>query len=188
MIFFFSRSKVKKTFMRIRRLDLNGENLSDSVLLFTTNGNVKKNGNAVMGRGLAKWVKENLEFYHLGRWIAPDKALGIRLRDKGNIPHLFVARKRKNPEEKFLALSIPTKHNWWEKSDIELIRQSVNLAIPLILKSEVEKVYIPLFGTGNGRFSLEEVKPILNFLEAVLRERGKEVIIFTRKTGSLIHL
>ena len=176
--------------MRVKKLDLNAENFSGSMLLFTTNGNIKKDGKAVMGKGLAKWVKENLEFYHLGRWIAPDKALGIRLRDKGNIPHLFIARKKKNPKEKFLALSIPTKHNWWEKSDIELIRQSVNLAIPLILESGVERVYIPLFGTENGKLSFEEVEPILRFLEAVLREKGKEVIIFTRKTGrgASIHL
>ena len=56
-------------------------NMECDALVITTNGFTKSNGDAVMGRGIAKQISDRLP------WIAP--ALGKLLRTQQNVPHML---------------------------------------------------------------------------------------------------
>ena len=75
-------------------------------LAITTNGFIKKDGRAVMGRGIAKQANE--------KYPGLDKLLGTKIRELGNRVNLLTAS----------LVSFPVKHNWWEEADIELIKRS----------------------------------------------------------------
>ena len=171
--------------MQIVPIDFEKISLKSSILVFTTNGNIKKNGRAVMGRGIAKWVKDNLFFSCDGKiWTKPDILLGKLLKENGNRVYSFIAfKKGMKPEDYFMALSFPTKHNWWEKSDTKLILQSANQTVEILqnVKPYFKKVFLPVFGTENGKLTLEEVRPILEQLVFELQQLGFEVIVFKRK-------
>src|SRR5258708_33340540 len=79
-----------------------------SVICITTNGFVKKNGEAVMGKGCAAEAKT--------RYPELPKILGTHIRENGNIPLYLPVH---------LILTFPVKHNWWEEADLELIKDSV---------------------------------------------------------------
>ena len=122
----------------------------------TTNGFVKANGCAVMGRGIALQCKR--------RYPQAEVALGRFIQRNGNIVGLFmpsVATKK--------ILCFPTKHNWWEKSDLELIKRSCRQLRFMFLEWELsknERVYLPKPGCSNGRLEWKDVekaiRPILD--------------------------
>lgn len=116
-------------------------------IIITTNGFVKKNGEAVMGRGCA------LEASQRFPWLPEE--LGRRINRYGNIPFGFFY------DENSL-LTMPVKHNWWEKADIELIKKSaahLNLMTDLY---QFKNIVMPQPGCGNGQLSWQKVKPILD--------------------------
>lgn len=120
----------------------------NGAICITTNGTIKKNGEAVMGRGCALEATKK----HPGI----QKILGSRLQDKGNHVHKFIGMGFPYP----LLITFPVKHNWWEKADIKLIEQSCHELVQLIGQSLI--VYLPRPGCGNGGLNWEkEVKPIL---------------------------
>lgn len=116
----------------------------------TTNGFIKNNGEAVMGRGVAA---EAARFYPLF-----PEALGALLKEHGN--HVFYVQARKvNVEQMFF--TFPVKHNWFEKADLELIRQScIELEEKLAQHKLFVPVYLPRPGCGNGGLDWQDVKPI----------------------------
>ena len=127
-------------------------NLWDSgaeVIVITTNGFVKNNGEAVMGRGCALEAK-NI-------WPSFPKALGKVLREHGNNVHVFDF-----PDGHHL-VTFPVKHHWREKADLKLIRRSVNqLIAEASLLHTWKTIALPRPGCGNGRLDWEtEVKPLL---------------------------
>lgn len=113
--------------------------------VITTNGFVKKDGQCVMGRGVALEAKQ--------KYPTLPFQLGQLIKDKGNQVHVF-------PDIKLI--TFPTKHSWWEKSDIELIRQSAlqiqSLKIPLI----EEIILCPKFGCGNGKLEWKDVNEVVS--------------------------
>lgn len=120
-------------------------------ICITTNGTVKKNGEAVMGRGVALEAKNRF----------PDfpKLLGYQIKYKWrNIPHLFESKK---------IITFPVKHNWDEKADLNLIRASAMNLLVLLANYQntsgraIEKLYIPKPGCGNGRLDWVDVKKAL---------------------------
>jgi len=125
-------------------------------VIITTNGFVKKNGEAVMGRGVAYQAKQ--KFPEL------PKKLGDRLleaRSKGsefwNKPKVF---------KEFKIVTFPVKHNWWEKGNLDLIELSSKvLAAAFGFYEEVEPfndvIYSPRPGCNNGKLDWKDVKPIL---------------------------
>lgn len=118
------------------------------VRVITTNGFVKKNGEAVMGRGCAKEASV--------RWPELPKILGRHLQTLGNIPLLFPA------SVGILNLvSFPVKHNWFEKADPELIRVSATVISAWADLNNWQTIVIPRPGCGNGQLKWEDVKPIL---------------------------
>jgi hypothetical protein len=130
------------------------------VRVITTNGFVKTNGECVMGRGCALEAKN--------QWPDIAKKLGDEIKESGN----HVALLRSNDPVLF---SFPVKHKWFEKADIELIRQS---AIDLRkLTKCMGTVVLPRPGCGNGQLRWEDVKPVL---EPILDDRF-HVITFNKE-------
>lgn len=122
----------------------------NDALVITTNGDVRKNGTAVMGRGIALQATQHDP-------TVADR-LGAFLKAFGN--QLFVIHK--NP----VWISFPVKHHWNEPADLELIRQSAKdlpkfITMLNYIYVHIDKIYLPRPGCGNGRRKWEEVKPII---------------------------
>ena len=125
------------------------ELISGDILCITTNGTTKRNGACVMGRGIALEMKlkaPNVDF-----------VLGDKIRNNGNIvQHIHTIN-----GIQFLAF--PVKHNWWEKADISLIKQSMVQLNKYLqdLNGEYNKCYLPAPGCGNGKLTWSEVEPVV---------------------------
>ena len=120
-----------------------------NILCITTNGFVKKNGEAVMGRGIASQAKKL--FPKLPAYF------GESLLRHGN--HVIWLGKW----GQWFLVSFPTKHNWWEKSDPELIKISVQELKQLQIYP-IHKVYLPRPGCSNGGLNWIDVKPLVENL------------------------
>lgn len=113
--------------------------------IITTNGYLKRDGTAVMGRGCA--------YEAVQRYPGIRQELGSMLRQHGN--HVF----------KFKAyplLTFPVKHAWYESADRDLITRSVAELLRLI---KLRRTYVmPRPGCGNGRLLWSDVRPLLQGL------------------------
>lgn len=123
------------------------------IRIITTNGTVKRNGAAVMGRGCAQEARD--------RVTGLDRLLGTLLNDVGNHVHALT----------FGLMSFPVKHNWWEKADPELIERSAHEAV--VMADRFTSTYpftfvMPRPGCGNGGLTWNAVKPII---EPILDDR-----------------
>src|SRR5688572_8080942 len=77
----------------------------------TTNGIVKKNGELVMGAGIALAFKN--------RWPHVAAYLGDKVKKYGNhCHHVVIDVSQTN------VVSFPTKHHWHDPSELELIKRS----------------------------------------------------------------
>jgi hypothetical protein len=120
---------------------------NSSWIVIPTNGFVKKNGECVMGKGIALQAKEKF----------PDlpKELGDRIKEFGNRVFTFW---------KYHIITFPVKHNWWERADLGLIEDSTK-ELQEIFKYNLSgiktPVYLPRVGCGNGKLDWTKVKPIL---------------------------
>lgn len=123
----------------------------------TTNGDIRKDGRAVMGAGIAREVRD--------RFPGIDKILAQKLKARGNrvsylcdVPEFGI---------KARLLSFPTKNHWQDDSSLELIEASAReLAAQFRRASEYylqagERspiVIIPRPGCSNGRLDWKLVK------------------------------
>lgn len=116
------------------------------VICITTNGCVKTNRKAVMGKGCAAEAAARFPFLA--------RRLGDLVLNVGNKVHdLF--------PKSMVMLSFPVKHNWWEKADLDLIRES-STRLQQIANEYSKRIFIlPRPGCSNGRLNWEDVKPIL---------------------------
>lgn len=118
----------------------------------TTNGEVDRNGRAVMGRGCA------LQAAQFDPTLKTD--LGTLLTERGNHTHLLRAR-----PDKPMLFSFPVKHHWRDPADLELIERSAQELVALCnlhVFTVVEGgVLVPRPGCGAGQLAWEEVKPVL---------------------------
>ncbi len=112
-------------------------------IVITTNGNLNTKGEAVMGRGIALQAKQ--------RYPELPSELGKQVRTSGNYLHY---------DGKRSLLFFPTKHNWWEKSDLSLIEQSCRELVG-ISSDFKPPIYMVKPGCGAGGLDWEDVKPIL---------------------------
>ncbi len=120
--------------------------VANHFVCITTNGTVKKNGEAVMGRGNAKQatiVIPGIERY-----------LGKYLNHNGNIAgHLTVLTMP-------AIVVFPVKQNWWEKADLYLIERSTKWLNDEATRNPSNTYHLPRPGCGNGGRDWErEVKP-----------------------------
>jgi hypothetical protein len=118
----------------------------------TTNGIVDKNGNAVMGKGIALQAKN---LFHC------EAKLGQYLKTYGN--RCFNLGMCKRDNDVFTLFSFPTKHHWKEMSDITLIYKSAEEIMQMCDKFGITKCYLPPVGCGAGGLNWEvTVEPWLS--------------------------
>jgi hypothetical protein len=124
--------------------------------VITTNGFVKKSGEAVMGRGTAYQAKK--------RWPKLPYAVGLFLNAHGNHVGEFVF---KDPEtfDEIKLITMPTKHNWWEEADLLLIERS---CVEMASLPYSESFVVAAPGCGNGKLDWADVKLVI---EPILDDR-----------------
>lgn len=144
---------------------------ADAVVI-TTNGYVKANGEAVMGRGCAKEAAE--------RWSWLPRELGSRLTKGGN--HVYVWRPGEGSNvESFHIVTFPVKHHWQEAADRDLIECSARELLLFVRVHEdtdpFKTVVMPRPGCGNGQLCWERCgdtclgEPVKGLLEGILDDR-----------------
>lgn len=137
----------------------------DAVVI-TTNGYVKGNGEAVMGRGIA--LEATRRFPGIAR------SLGDVLKQYGNrvfaFSHLFDKWVFTFPVKP--AVGPNFEPGWRMKADPELIETSARQIVEMLddptNNGHINKVLMPRPGCGNGGLKWEQVKPIL---EEILDDR-----------------
>jgi len=118
--------------------------IAAEVRVITTNGSVRRDGAAVMGRGCA-WEATQ-------RYPGLAHELGQRLTAQGNHVHWFPA---------CTLVTFPVKHAWWQTADPCLILQSTQELIALTTAHRWRTVVMPRPGTGFGRLAWTDVKPLI---------------------------
>ena len=113
-------------------------------IVITTNGYVKANGHAVMGRGVA--IQAAQRFPQLPIY------LGSKLALSGNHVYAF---------PKFRLISFPVKHSWRDEADLALIKRSVGELVRIADAMELGKVYLTRPGCGNGRLQWTTVRKVI---------------------------
>ena len=116
--------------------------------VITTNGSVRRDGCAVMGRGCAREAAQG--FPQLPR------LLGDRLSATGNRLYFFDNRTLGST---FGLFTFPVKHHWMERADLALIAESTETFARQLLGSAV--YVMPRPGCGNGGLQWTDVRPIL---------------------------
>lgn len=122
----------------------------------STNGFVKKNGCAVMGRGCAH--QATLRFpnvaHNLGSYICME----------GNRPGYIFLEGATNPSTDRLMI-LPVKHNWWEGADRDLIIASRDFLMQEAIHNRDWTFHVPRLGCGNGRLNwVNDVRPLMDIL------------------------
>lgn len=124
--------------------DLFNYQLDDASILrcVTTNGVLNKNQELVMGAGVA--LRAKILYPNL------PKILGELVLKHGNHVHLI---------ENIKIASFPTKHDWKDPSDLQLIEQSCQ---ELVEKEDGwDYIVLPRVGAGMGRLAWSDVRQVL---------------------------
>ena len=110
----------------------------------TTNGMVKQNGRAVMGRGIALQAANRY----------PDLPLELarRLKLWGNKVYTFYSYPS--------IITFPTKHHWRDPSDLGLIALSATQLVELRRDND-GRVALPFPGCANGGINIDTVVAII---------------------------
>jgi len=120
----------------------------------TTNGIVRKDGLAVMGKGSAEEARH--------RFPGVDAYLGTLLTDYGN--HVFPIQEVQDTRLGYdwTLLSFPTKEHWREKSDLELIRRSCGELMDEADRTPAwQTILLPRPGCGQGGLDWPDVRRII---------------------------
>ncbi|PLX69506.1 MAG: ADP-ribose-binding protein [Denitrovibrio sp.] len=119
-------------------------------VVITTNGTIKKDGKANLGRGNAKELGKTLD------WLA--EKLGILIRDGGNHVHHIDN----------MIVSFPVEETWTSHADLKLVERSAKELVRLVELYNWEKVYMPLPGCGGGGLKPSDV---ISTLAPILDDR-----------------
>jgi hypothetical protein len=128
-------------------------------ICITTNGEIKRDGKAVMGAGIAKDARD--------RYEGVDAVLAEKLKTRGNRVNYL----RDLPEfgSKGRLLSFPTKDKWKEPSSLKLIEESARELKAQFMRAKAHYsssrtklvVVLPRPGCNNGKLNWPEVKKVL---------------------------
>ncbi len=154
--------------------------IDNTAIAVTTNGIVKYNGDAVMGKGIAKQCNDMFNIAPLlGKYL---KMYGNRVFNMGSYIYdetdgcgeRINVKTFKSPQEDSIeyqilsfinVITFPTKHNWKDNSDIELIKTSCKQITEVCNKFNIGTCYIPPVGCGCGNLNwTDEVEPIISNL------------------------
>lgn len=125
----------------------------------TTNGDIKKNGHAVMGKGIA--LEADHRFCLSGR-------LGSLLDYHGNHAFCMGICEDNVTGKEMSIITFPTKQHWQQDSDYDLIKQSAKEIVKICNHERIRKCYLPPVGCGCGRLDFDQVRAIL---EQILDDR-----------------
>lgn len=122
----------------------------------TTNGVIKKDGAAVMGKGIAKEANDRYGVASI---------LANHLQNGGN--HVYPLKTVQDKDKTFLLCSFPTKNDWRDNSDIDLIKQSAKELVQLCNAYGIKRCYLTPPGCANGHLSWDcvvapAIAPILD--------------------------
>lgn len=126
----------------------------NEILCITTNGVIKKDGSAVMGKGIALTADERFG-------ISAD--LGRLLKEYKN--HVFDMGMRTDSKtgRQVHIVTFPTKHHWKDDSDINLVKQSIQELVELCDRKGYTKCYTTAPGCALGHLDWEtQVKPLMD--------------------------
>lgn len=118
-------------------------------IVVPTNGSLRSDGKATMGRGIALQACKGF-----GKI---DTALGNLIRQHGN--ELFYLEKQR-------LIMFPTKRTWKDNADLVLIKQSC-LQLKKLMEFKKINVVMPKVGCGFGKLKWKQVLPII---ESIFRE------------------
>lgn len=131
---------------------------TNTAVCVTTNGMVKRDGDAVMGAGIAKQANQLFKC---------SRTLGGLLTTHGN--HVFNLGVVHAYGKFYNLFTFPTKHDWRDGSDITLITQSAKELVQLCNQLNIHTCYLPPVGCGLGGLDWNtQVKPVL---EPILDDR-----------------
>lgn len=116
-------------------------------ICITTNHMLRKNGNAIMGAGIAKAALK----------YAPDAEITLGKHIQANKLTPCVLLETNNN----YMLSFTTKNDWHDKSKIDIIINSCYGLIELKKQLGIDKIYLPPVGCGCGGLDWNYVKPYL---------------------------
>lgn len=122
-------------------------------LFITTNGFIKNDGTAVMGRGNAA---QAVRIFHEEYDLNLPEMLAKSLKLRGNVISALTDQ----------LYTFPVKENWYDRASMRLIKKSVeSLKKMLDEDTDKERIYIlPRPGCGNGQLKWKKVKPLLEDL------------------------
>ena len=122
-------------------------------VVVTTNGVIRKNGDAVLGKGQALEAKK----------LVPglEHQLGEYLRRYGN--RAFYMGVHRVVDRLTSLVTFPTKHHYRDNSDLDLIMRSAVQLKEIAAKFQLSKIYLPPAGCGLGKLDYEkQVRLVLN--------------------------
>lgn len=131
-------------------------------IVITTNGFVKNNGEAVMGKGIALEAKT--------RYPEFPKLLGNIIKQMGNNVWVFEFDKwngEADYQENIIVFPVKPvvgpngEPGWRVKADINLIKKSVWQLRGYVNEIGWKKILMPRPGCGNGGLKWEDVKPVI---------------------------
>lgn len=153
-IFTYTDSRKENIMRELHHFDiftLPNNKAEENIVCVTTNGIIKRDGTAVMGAGIAKTA--NLRFK-----VAEKLANSIRT--NGNIVSDLGTYYWKT--SRFHLVAFPTKHDWRNPSDLQLIEQSAKQLVALANTNDFQHIFLTRPGCGCGQLDWEtQVKPIL---------------------------
>lgn len=137
------------------------------LFLFTSNGVLKRNGELVMGAGIARQVRDRFNNQRLpliiGRSIAALANTEPELYDfRQNAYKYGLLVSTRWPKAKLGAFQ--TKMNWKKKSPLPLIQFSTNKLIEWTKENPKAEVHLTMPGCGHGGLSQSEVLPLIEKL------------------------
>ncbi len=134
-------------------------------VIVPTNTDVKQNGNAVMGKGLAKQAADQLDYL--------PRLLGQHIKTWGEEIFAYEAEQKWSRgtfgilQKPMRVVCLPTKTTWRQGSDLELIERGCKalklLAYQLNNSPDVHEFFVPRLGAGLGGLDWErEVRPVVD--------------------------
>jgi hypothetical protein len=115
----------------------------DSHFCILTNGVVNQYGENVMGRGVASVIK------NMFPWTPG--VIARMIRSGGN--HVYYLGHR--------LITFPTKNDWQEMSNIDLIKKSSQQLVHMIYMYQLKHVYLPKPGCGSGGLNWDQVEGVI---------------------------
>lgn len=123
--------------------------ITADVICITTNGIVKKNGEAVMGAGIALELRNRAPLF--------PKIFGDKLKKDGNHVSMFLVTQINGRK----VVTFPVKHHFKDEACLELIERSCKELVDLVDKFEFDQICLPKPGCGAGKLNWKtQVKPI----------------------------